>query len=420
MITLEKDVLVFRFPEVHPDAVCRLDFQRTLRIPDDDKEYPLPAGFGRFPIQHIADSSKDLPSDWAQRGGILVPMHRAEALWINFCCIEWHHRYPFAFKIAAGKINAISGQEWSNGLSKAQDYLVIPEQPWLDGFCVEKGVIRQFVAIPLGEGATVEEQLTGKAEHGGLQIIAYPMKSSFWEQILDQRRQKKRADRANRAFKRIEARRRITEEFRRRTIEALTLIDQLIDRARTTDTGFEEEIWDEIGRQFNALDDRQFNAPDDQNPLDQRTRFERTPPKYSVADSGVGLGAGGRMLQAIRKDPYGIDAWDMAHSSRCFVTMTDVQSWCQLTGRRSPTKPPRAKDYKKAGIPWFDYYDEARSKLEGSSILGSVKTVIARLGPNHGIKGADDTIEPENIIDLGNHATHRVVDEGEVGADRLA
>jgi hypothetical protein len=30
--------------------------------------------------------------------------------------------------------------------------VVLPEQPWLDGYCVEKGYIRQFVAMPLGEG----------------------------------------------------------------------------------------------------------------------------------------------------------------------------------------------------------------------------------------------------------------------------
>jgi hypothetical protein len=39
--------------------------------------------------------------------------------------------------------------------------MVSPEQPWLDGFAIEKGVIRQFVAIPLGNGYSVEEQVTG-------------------------------------------------------------------------------------------------------------------------------------------------------------------------------------------------------------------------------------------------------------------
>ena len=59
---------------------------------------------------------------------------------------------------------------------------MVPGQPWLDGFCVEKGLIRQFVAMPLGEGFTAEEQLTGEAEHGGLQIAVYPMKRSIYEE----------------------------------------------------------------------------------------------------------------------------------------------------------------------------------------------------------------------------------------------
>ena len=44
-----------------------------------------------------------------------------------------------------------------------------------------KGMIRQFVAMPLGEGYTAEEQLTGEAEHGGLQIVVYPIKASYYE-----------------------------------------------------------------------------------------------------------------------------------------------------------------------------------------------------------------------------------------------
>ena len=44
---------------------------------------------------------------------------------------------------------------------RPQDYLVTSNQPWLDGFVVEKGVIRQFVTMPLGAGYTVEEQPIG-------------------------------------------------------------------------------------------------------------------------------------------------------------------------------------------------------------------------------------------------------------------
>lgn len=93
--------------------------------------------------------------------------------------------YPFAVKIAAGKVNAVTGGEWSNDLVKdPQHYIVVPDQPWLDGFCVRNGLIRQFIAMPLGQGYTAEEQISGAAEHGGIQIIVYPMKRERYEEIL--------------------------------------------------------------------------------------------------------------------------------------------------------------------------------------------------------------------------------------------
>ena len=55
MITLEDDALVFRCPEIHPKAQFSLSFQRTLRIPDDGRDYPLPPGLGRFALRHIED-----------------------------------------------------------------------------------------------------------------------------------------------------------------------------------------------------------------------------------------------------------------------------------------------------------------------------------------------------------------------------
>jgi len=125
-------------------------------------------------------TTRGVPRGWLEHGGVMLPMHQAEAMWLNFDSAyipEHETSYPFAVKIAAGKIDAVTGENWTNGLhGLPQDYLVVPGQPWLDGFCVEKGTIRQFVAMPLGEGYTAEEQISGKAEHGGLQVIVYPMK----------------------------------------------------------------------------------------------------------------------------------------------------------------------------------------------------------------------------------------------------
>lgn len=177
MIILEGPQLQFKFRDVKPDASCQITFQRTLRVPDDNQEYPLPPGLGQFPLYHLEDYEKRMPEQWAARGGVFFPMYQAEAMWICF-----NSEYPCAIKIAAGKINAVSGKPWHNELSDdPQDYVVVPGQRWLDGFNIAKGLIRQFVAMPLGEGFTAEEQITGKAEFGGLQLCVYPMKRDFYD-----------------------------------------------------------------------------------------------------------------------------------------------------------------------------------------------------------------------------------------------
>lgn len=192
MIELKQNQLLFSFPDVHPQANLTIQFQRTLRIPDDGKAYPLPPGLGAFPLRHVDDFAGTIPSGWLEHGGVMLPMYQAEALWLHFWSEHDSSRgtsYPFAIKVASGKIDAVTGKNWSNGLHRGpQDYVIAPTQPWLDGYCVEKGVIRQFVAMPLGEGYTAEEQITGKAEHGGLQIIAYPMKRDVFERRFPKRR----------------------------------------------------------------------------------------------------------------------------------------------------------------------------------------------------------------------------------------
>ena len=42
------------------------------------------------------------------------------------------------------------------------------------------GIIRQFVAMPLGGGHSVEEQVTGKADVGGLQVQVYPLRAEVY------------------------------------------------------------------------------------------------------------------------------------------------------------------------------------------------------------------------------------------------
>jgi len=202
MIELKNNKLIISFPEVHKDACATIEFKRTLRIPDDGQTYPLPPGFSNFELRHVEDYAQTTP-EWQAKGGVMMSMYQAEAHWLNF-----DGYYPIALKVGTGKINAIDGANWTEGLGHKsiappewrvtrangdQNYVVIPEQPWLDGYCVGEGLIAQFVAMALGQGATAEEQIKGTTA-GGIQLQAFPLKAEKWEAILEERRRKRDLD----------------------------------------------------------------------------------------------------------------------------------------------------------------------------------------------------------------------------------
>ena len=144
-----------------------VDFQRTLRIPETEL-HPLPPGLGRFPLRRVADYSDTAPSEWLSRGGVMLPIYQREAMWLSFYASE-----PTALQVGVGKVCAVSGLPWIEHLiGDPQNYVALPDQPWLDGINAGDGFIRQFVAVPLGSGATVEGQVTGQETHGGVQLRA--------------------------------------------------------------------------------------------------------------------------------------------------------------------------------------------------------------------------------------------------------
>ena len=144
-----------------------VDFQRTLRIPETGV-HPLPPGLGRFPLRRVEDYPDTAPPEWLVRGGVMLPIYQREAMWLSFDADE-----PAALQVGVGKVCAVSGLPWIEHLVKdPQNYVSLPRQPWLDGINSGDGFIRQFVAVPLGSGATVEGQVTGQETHGGVQLRA--------------------------------------------------------------------------------------------------------------------------------------------------------------------------------------------------------------------------------------------------------
>jgi hypothetical protein len=169
-------------PKLYKPQNLVIEFNRTIRVPDNADESSLPPSLGTFPLLKVHDFASKLPSSMAVKGGVFFPMYQREAMWICFTATR-----PFMIKIYAGGINVVSGEPKIETLETGarrrdliaqgesiQDYVVAPPQPWIDGFAVEPGVVRQFVAMPLGEGYTVEAQLTGKEVVGGLQFEITP------------------------------------------------------------------------------------------------------------------------------------------------------------------------------------------------------------------------------------------------------
>lgn len=133
-----------------------------------------------------------------------------EAMWINFDSLSGKR---FAIRPYFGGVNGITGKTYLAPVSsrqreldstdRKQDYLVLPEQPWLDGIATSPGVVQQFVATEMtssqsevippieskqSEGvaqhsdsdnagpadSSIERQMTGRDEVGGLQLQIIP------------------------------------------------------------------------------------------------------------------------------------------------------------------------------------------------------------------------------------------------------
>jgi len=376
MLDLYNNVLSFSLPDVHPEAKMKISLQRTLRIPDDGKAYPLPPDLGHFPLRRVDDFKDRVPAKWLEHGGIMTALYQSEALWMRFSGhqVQYQGVYPFAVKIAAGKVSAVTGERWSAGLTP-KDYVTVPKQPWIDGYVVEKGLVRQFVAAPLGLGVTAEEQITGEAEFGGIQIEVIPMKSEVF----------------NRRFPRVVPQPRIM---------------------RSTSLG--GDMWE--GKSSGGIRPMSAtNADTRRRGMRSRSETKGADAIRSVCDSDeevfgaaaadMGMAAGGQMKQEIYADPFDISDWDTQNTQRVFIHLANSLVWKAVTQQDPPSPPQTAADYARYGLPWFDTYKDDLHALQGTDKLKGVMSML-KYGMQKGLN-----LLPENeSIDLNklDQVTHMV------------
>ncbi|MEU3841282.1 hypothetical protein AB0E88_14775 [Streptomyces sp. NPDC028635] len=302
-------------------------FIRTLRLPESGT-HALPPGLGEFPVRRVADYPDTVPEAWRARGGVMLPVYLREAMWLSFAGSS----EPAALQIGAGKVCAVSGKAWTGRLSRdPQNYVVLPRQPWLDGINSGRGTVRQFVAVPLGLGATVEGQVTGEEVWGGVQVQSFPL----GEPALARWR-----------------------EEQRRLAEAM---------ARTMTGGYGGPP---PGGALPAMAPAPGAAP-------------AAPGAAPRAAAAMGLGVGGSLRQEVYRDDRPLSDWAAEPAGRVFVHLVTPPEWRRITGEAPPPSPVDRAAYTRAGLPWYDYYDADADDLAPADPLQSVKPVGDWLGDDH-------------------------------------
>jgi len=299
----------------------RVRFMRTLRLPETGT-HALPPGLGEFPVRRVEDHAQTVPDEWRARGGVMLPVYLREAMWLSFGASE-----PAALQVGVGKVCAVSGRPWSSRLSRdPQNYVVLPRQPWLDGINAGRGTVRQFVAVPLGLGATVEGQVTGEEVWGGVQLQTFPLKEAPLARWREEERHKQK-------------------------------------RARMVALSATEGS---------------FGVGPGAAPASAAA-----PARARHRSSAMGLGVGGSMRQEVYADDWLPGSWAEDPAGRVFVHLVTPPQWQRITGEAPPPSPVDRAAYTQAGLPWFDYYDMDGEDLPPTDTLGQVKPVGDWLGDDH-------------------------------------
>ena len=82
--------------------------------------------------------------------------------------------------------------------------------------------------------------------------------------------------------------------------------------------------------------------------------------------------------------------------------LCDALVWREITGTNPPHTPITAREYGRAGFPWFDFYRDDVAVLEGSKTLAGVKSVVQISKEKGDMAGVgNDSVESESPVHCG-------------------
>ncbi|EKM58908.1 uncharacterized protein PHACADRAFT_180963 [Phanerochaete carnosa HHB-10118-sp] len=392
---------------------------RTLRVPENGKTYILPTQLGKFPLYNAADFASQLPQSIARKGGILMGMHQCEAMWINF--VETEARNPYAVKVSTGGVNAITGMPKDVRAKGRQDYLTVGSddaaQAWLDGFSTERGVVRQFVAVPTGHGLTIEAQITGKEMkpprwrnhclHKRVLVRKYKYNLMIGPDSLPSSRPLVQGGTykppkvgstlylcAVGGVYNVQMRIDIKTLDRR----AVHLDVHCFDNILSIKYRVQDELSIPVDQQRiifcgRQLEDDKTLAVDwnwrtpecrvtNESTLHLVTRLRGGGGVQDAPDraDGAGFAAGGKISQKIIRDRFSAAAYNFGAGCRLHVTIISPAFLSQLTGRAPTPTPISIKTYLEADLPWFALYDEgvpSANNVSSGHSLASIESLRA-------------------------------------------
>ncbi|KAJ0114002.1 hypothetical protein J7T55_010246 [Diaporthe amygdali] len=364
-----------------------ISFQRTIRVPGNGAFSQLPPSFGAFPLYKVQDYASRLPPSMMNKRGIFFPMHQKEAMWICFKADA-----PFMIKIYCGGVNVVSGEHADEDTATKhrrsrlreqgkpiQDYVVVPEQLWLDGMAIEPSIVRQFVAMPIGHSYTVEAQLTGKEVAGGLMFEITPA-------LCDPKDQPP-----------LEL---FVKDFTNRHLrvrcypddDLFAFMDRLHDMIGLP-PGLQKLMYQgtfnpTVQPGFRRLKQSYYELHEDDNrtlsdyniqtgdifQMGLRLRGGGALP-LRTRDERLGIAAGGMIKQNIRQDTHNPQEWVKGLTITISVQILNNLAFRRITGLEPPACPINADTYAQAGLPFFELYEENSTNVSGAEGFGALQSI---------------------------------------------
>lgn len=383
---------------------CEIKFNRTLRVPDDNKQYQLPPSLGVFELDNLGTD-------------IFLPMYQREAMWMNFSAPT-----KVAVKIGLGSVNAISGEPWEDGVLKKepQNYIVCPDQPWLDGVKIKdfqgQNLVRQFVAAPLSSESLLEAQINKEKIEGGLKFEVFQLYDKNYQAYSP--KFKKLVD-INKTPIELGLKLKDKVVFLKKlnrnvsnliTLENFGILDEDILNINITQSMGTVLVKLLTGQQCVCKIDKNTTTLDLKNQVNQFLKIPVVQQKLIYAgkllqDSNslfhcgiknnstiylthylwggggpnnnannnermMGIAAGGLILQKIYNDFEDFNNWNQKNYQKCSIYIVNNQQYKS----KMPATSITTSTYKSLGYPWFEIYDEHKDDIaSGFSNVKSIK-----------------------------------------------